>query len=179
MPPRRLPSPRTLLNTALAVAAVIAFAVLVARSDSSPGIEVQRRDPPGALDLVRVEIRGAVARPGVVTAAPGDRVADALTLAGGALPEADLGALNLARRIIDGEQIRVPTQGELTAMLLDLNEASASDLEALPGIGSARARAIIAARPYASSDDLVERDVLPADVYEAIRDRVTTGSTTP
>ncbi|PKN81689.1 MAG: hypothetical protein CVU47_05750, partial [Chloroflexi bacterium HGW-Chloroflexi-9] len=123
MPPRHLPSPRTLLHAALATAAVIAFAILVARTESSPGIEVQRRDPPGALDLVRVEVRGAVALPGLVTAAPGDRVGDALALAGGPLPEADLGALNLARRIIDGEQIRVPAQGELTAMLLDLNEA--------------------------------------------------------
>jgi competence protein ComEA len=179
MPPRHLPSPRTLLNAALAAAAVTAFAILVARTDPSPGIEVQRRDPPGAIDLVRVEVRGAVARPGLVTAAPGDRVGDALALAGGALPEADLGALNLARRVVDGEQIQVPARGDRAGMLLDLNEASASDLEALPGIGSTRARAIIAARPYASSDELVERDVLPADVYEAIRDRVTTGSSVP
>lgn len=179
MPPRRLPSPRTLLNAALAAAAVVAFTILVFRTDSSPRIEVERRDPPGALDLLRVDIRGAVARPGVVTTARGDRIVDALTLAGGALPEANLDALNLARRVVDGEQIRVPAQGEPTAMLLDLNEASASALEALPGIGSARARAIIAARPYASSDELVERDVLPVEVYEAIRDRVTTGGTAP
>lgn len=179
MPPRRLPSAHTLLNAALATAAVIAFVILVARTDSSPGVEVQRRDPFGALDLVRVDIRGAVARPGLVAAAPGDRVGDALALAGGALPEADLAALNLARRVVDGEQIRVPAQGEFAATLLDLNEASASDLEALPGIGSARARAIIAARPYASSDELVERDVLPAEVYEVIRDRVTTAGSIP
>jgi len=179
MPSRRLPSPRTLLNAALASAAVVAFAILVTRADSSPGIEVERRDPPGALDLVRVDVRGAVVRPGVVTVEPGDRVADALALADGALPEANLGALNLARRVIDGEQIDVPTRGDVTVALLNLNEASTSDLEALPGIGSARARAIIAARPYASSDELVERNLLPVDVYEAIRDLVTTRGAVP
>ena len=140
MPPRRLPSPRTFLNAALATAAVIGFVILVTRTDTSPGIEVERRAPSGALDLVRVAIRGAVARPGLVTVDPGDRVADALALAGGALPEANLDALNLARRVVDGEQIDVPTQGEATTALLDLNEASAGDLEVLPGIGSARAR---------------------------------------
>jgi competence protein ComEA len=179
MLPRRSLSPRTFLNTALAAAAVIAFAVIVTREGSSPGIEVERRDPPGALDLVRVDVRGAVARPGVVTVEPGDRVADALALAGGALPEADLGALNLARRVVDGEKIDIPTQGAVTVALVDLNEAPASALEALPGIGSARARAIIAGRPYASSDELLERNLLPADVYEAIRDLVTTGGVGP
>ncbi|MDO9446202.1 MAG: SLBB domain-containing protein, partial [Dehalococcoidia bacterium] len=164
---------------AFAAAAVVAFAILVVRTDSSPGIEVERRDPPGALDLVRVDIRGAVARPGVVTIEPGDRIGDALALAGGALPEADLNALNLARRVVDGERIDVPTRAAATVPLLDLNEASASDLEVLPGIGFARARAIVAGRPYASSDVLVEREVIPADVYEAIRDLVMTGGTAP
>ncbi len=176
------PSARTALNAALAAAALVAFLVLVGRVEESPGIEVERRDPPGQVDTLRVHVSGAVIAPGVVTLAPGDRVIDAIEAAGGPSADAAPDLVNLARRVVDGEQIGVPRAGEPATTLIDLNTASAADLEALPGIGAARSRAIIAARqaqPFISSDDLVARGILPADVYEAIRDRVTTGAPAP
>jgi competence protein ComEA len=66
--------------------------------------------PPTATILVHVV--GQVARPGVVTLTGGARVADAITLAGGASPGADLQHINLARSVVDGEQIYVPRPGE-------------------------------------------------------------------
>jgi competence protein ComEA len=61
---------------------------------------------------VVVHVVGRVARPGVVRLRQGARVADAITKAGGASRGADLGALNLARLLVDGEQVRVPKVGE-------------------------------------------------------------------
>ena len=56
--------------------------------------------------------------------------------------------------------------------LVDINHASQKDLEALPGIGEARAKAIIKGRPYKGKDDLVQKKVIPENVYNDIKDRI-------
>lgn len=66
----------------------------------------------GAGTDVVVHVAGAVARPGVVTLAPGSRVGDAVDAVGGARAEADLMSVNLARPLVDGEQVYVPVEGE-------------------------------------------------------------------
>jgi len=117
-----------------------------------------------------VHVSGAVRDPGVVTLPDGSRVADAITASGGAMPDARLDRLNLARRIEDGERIHVPRVGEdtpppeepasrgvLSDGRIDLNAASQADLETLPGVGPARAKAIIAereTRPFRTPGDL-------------------------
>lgn len=61
--------------------------------------------------------------------------------------------------------------GEATAPI-DINSASEEELRDLPGIGPARARAIVSGRPYSGKDDLVKRNIIPKNVYEGIRDRI-------
>lgn len=56
--------------------------------------------------------------------------------------------------------------------LVDLNSASAAELDALPGIGSARSAAIIKGRPYRGKDELVSKKILSESVYEGIKDKV-------
>ncbi len=164
-------STRRALNVALAVAAVLALLLLLP-DRGSRGIEIERRDPPPGVDEIRVDVGGAVARPGVVTVAPGAHVADAIEAAGGALPGAELEALNLALRLRDQDRVRVPAPGEATA-LLDVNRAGATELEALPGIGPVYAARVLASRDaegaYASVEALLERGVLPPHVFEQVR----------
>jgi DNA uptake protein ComE-like DNA-binding protein len=96
------------LNLALLASIVVALVVLATRCESATGIEVEIRDPRPGIDEIRVDTAGAVLIPGVIVAAPGDRVIDAIEQAGGFTEDADRGALNLARRVVDQDHIIVP-----------------------------------------------------------------------
>jgi competence protein ComEA len=65
-----------------------------------------------------------------------------------------------------------PSSAAPATGLLDINSASEADLDALPGIGKTRAAAIIKGRPYKGKDDLVNKKILPANVYKGIKDKV-------
>ena len=120
----------------------------VARSEPQPA------DSPPA-ELV-VHVAGKVHKPGVVRLPPGSRVLDAVDAAGGATNGADLTGLNLARLLTDGEQVlvgvpaptgaAVPTTPGTAPGPINLNTATASQLEELPGIGPALAARILAWR---------------------------------
>ena len=108
-------------------------------------------------DDVVVYVSGAVASPGVLTLPANSRVIDAITAAGGATPEADLESINLARILVDGEQIRVGVVGEsppsasagtgtVTQACVRLATATETELQTLPGIGPALAQRIISYR---------------------------------
>jgi competence protein ComEA len=119
---------------------------------------------------VVVSVVGLVARPGLVTLPSGSRVADAVTAAGGLLPEADPASVNLAAVVSDGQQIAVgipgapggpspaPAGSGNPAGPVNLNSATAAELDALPGIGPVLAQRIVEHReqngPFRSVDEL-------------------------
>lgn len=114
---------------------------------------------------LKVHVSGAVVTPGVVEVHAGARVADAVAAAGGATAAAELGAMNLAAPVRDGDHIAVPTVDESNgraalASGLDLNSASASELEALPGVGPVLAERIVEFREehgrFNSPEDLLD-----------------------
>ena len=104
---------------------------------------------PSALSIV-VDVGGRVRRPGLVTLPLGSRVADALRAAGGALRSRDLLALNLAAKVADGQLLLVgvpgaapSSGGAASSGPVDLNSATAEQLDALPGIGPVLAQHIL------------------------------------
>jgi competence protein ComEA len=125
--------------------------------------------PPGSGEAssdveVVVHVSGAVSERGVVILEAGARVVDAIDAAGGLTSEADTDRLNLARVLVDGEQVHVPEEGEPGPVpdtpaapgwtdggVVDLNRATQAELETLPGIGPGKAAAIIEHRESAGS----------------------------
>ncbi len=183
------------------------------RSSAGPGAG----QPAGTDRPVVVSVVGLVHTPGLVTLAPGSRIADALQAAGGALGGADTVGLNMARPLSDGEQIVVglaPASGQPTVLrssigpgsapvsgapagpasgpqsgprsgspsgsakpkpgeVLNLNTASAEQLDALPGVGPITAAAIVAWRQangrFTSVDQLGDVDGIGPARLEKLR----------
>lgn len=142
-------------------------------------------------DAVVVHVVGEVVSPGLVGLRPGDRVADAIEAAGGATPTAVLAGLNLARPVVDGEQVVVPAEGGpppppdqggppgTTGGVLDLNSADAAALDTLPGVGPVLAERIVAWREehgrFSSVDELVEVSGIGPALLGDVRDLVRAG----
>jgi competence protein ComEA len=152
--------------------------------------------PTATVAVVLVDVRGAVARPGVYSLPGGSRVQDALTLAGGLLSNADNRNLNLARKLNDGEQIYIPTQGEATLQsvpppartvrpatptktssgVININSATVEELDRLPGIGPAIAQRIVDYRnqngPFKKIEDLKQVRGIGDSLFAQIKDLV-------
>ena len=202
------------LNVALAVGVVAALigglVLLFADSRSPKGVVIATPERPLADEptpdatatpaALAVYVSGAVGAPGVYELPPNARADDALAAAGGASADADLERVNLAKRVSDGEHIRVPKRGDPAAPAaptsplpptyaqpgaaapplpdgkIDVNSADADSLETLPGIGPARARAIIEHRqangPFAGVDDLTQVRGIGEGILDSIRDLI-------
>jgi competence protein ComEA len=160
---------------------------LAGRNSDEPPV-VQTAPEPSAVptpQVILVDVVGAVARPGVVRLPAGARVLDALLAAGGMTADADLFALNKAAPLRDGARIYVPRPGEAVPAgalgstaetKVNLNSATANELDALPGVGPATAAAIVRARtakPFAVIDELQTRGLVSPKVFADLRDLVT------
>ncbi len=175
-------------------------AVLVYRMSNPPRVsEIAVVPPPSTASPspsatpapVYVYVSGDVKTPGVYEMSPGSRVRDAIESAGGALPDANLDAVNLAARVEDGEKIYVPRIGEPTpgkkagrssrtptptvVFPVDINKASLQELEALPRIGPSLAKRIVENRPYASIEDIMKVPGIGQSTFEKIKDKITVG----
>lgn len=133
--------------------------------------------------MVLVHVVGAVEEPGVVSLPENSRVHDALALAGGAQEDAELGGVNLARIVYDGEQIIVPRVGEPVVASsgegsgpISLSRADQETLETLPRIGPATAERIIAWRekngPFRSVEDLLAVSGIGPATLEGLAEHV-------
>ena len=164
-------------------------------SNDIGAVDTSTPEPP--VELI-VHVAGQVEQPGIVRLASGGRVIDAIEGAGGASAEADLAAVNLARPVIDGEQVYVPAPGELLPAsasgggagagagghgtdggVIDLNTADADALDTLPGVGPVLAERIIDWRTehgrFTSIDELAEVSGIGEKLLGRLRDKVRVG----
>jgi len=165
------------------------------RSDVGGGTQASdapaTSESPSAAAII-VDVAGWVRHPGVYEFHEGDRVIDAIEAAGGARPNASLEILNLAAPLADGTQVLVsraiaagsPVTGAAdpgvpgaTGGLVNINTASASELEALPGVGEVIAQRIVDYRtangPFTSADQLLDVSGIGESTLEEMRDSVT------
>ena len=133
-----------------------------------------------------IHVAGAVNAPGLVRLkSDGEpRVADAIEAAGGATADADLDSLNLARVIADGEKITVPDKTAQTSGtsagssdIININTASAEQLQTLPGIGKVMADNIVDYRTthggFSTVEEIKEVDRIGDKLFEKIKDKIT------
>ncbi len=159
---------------------------------------------PAGAGLITIHAAGQVSAPGVYSVPAGARVADVITAAGGLAPEADVDTLNLAAKVADGSRVYVPRKGEQVPPAggtsaaaggdggaavsaassagggpVDLNSATAEQLDTLPGVGPATAAAILTYRTrhgrFKSVTELLEVPGIGPSKLEALRPLVTVG----
>lgn len=139
---------------------------------------------------IGVYVVGAVMNPGVYFLPQGSRVADALEAGGGPTEEADLARVNLAKRVYDEEQIYVPKLGEENPPLpppsgssggqaggkININTATAAELETLPGIGPVLAQRIVDYRkangPFAATEDIKNVGGIGEVTFEGVKELI-------
>jgi len=168
----------TLLFTRQRPAPAAAPIAVVASASTSPSAPAASVTPSPAGEVV-VEVVGKVARPAVVTLPKGARVQDALEAVGGAKPGVDTSDQNLARVLVDGEQIRVgidpaPVTAPTTATgttgspgPIDINTASLEALQDIPGVGPVIASRIVTYREQNGGFQTVEQLLEVSGIGEA------------
>jgi competence protein ComEA len=154
---------------------------------AAPDTSAGSAGPSGRL---AVHVAGHVRHPGLVQLPVGSRVHDAIRAAGGVTSGADLDAVNLARKLADGEQVLIPGPGDPPPPLppgagptpgtpttpLDLNTATVEQLDTLPGVGEVTAGRIVAyrsAHPFTAVDELLEVPGIGQRRFEQLKDLVT------
>lgn len=124
---------------------------------------------------IYVHVCGAVQAPGVYALPEGSRLYEATALAGGLLDTADPDGVNLAREARDGEQVRIPYIDEKTETdgLVNINTAELEELCNIPGVGDAKARAILSYReangPFTSIEELTGVNGIKEGLLEQMR----------
>lgn len=182
----------------------VAFAIIIALLSTglilllvqAPRGEAVILRPPPTPQPIQVYVTGGVTNPGVYALPVESRRLDAVEAAGGFSAEAEPSGLNLAALLEDGEHLLVPTlvsnpglpgdqhpapqistQDAKSASLINLNTATQSELESLPGIGPVLAREIISYRdsngPFQNIEDVIEVKGIGPAKYDQIKDMIT------
>lgn len=168
--------------------------VLSAQTDEAPVVfDTQSVSSSGSGSL-RVDVAGAVNKPGVYTFPVSSRVDDAINAAGGLADDADgewlSKQLNRAAKLVDGGKIYIPGKAEKQVSTgqvagiaavgvveagntkVQLNHATQAELEALPGIGPATATKIINGRPYQTIEELRTKKIMGAAAFDKVKDMI-------
>jgi competence protein ComEA len=194
---RRLRVAGLVVSMIAVTGALLLVALLLARRPEMAPIEIRPPAPTATPRPTntpapwRVYVTGAVAHPGVVMVAANARVEDAVRAAGGCSSEVDLERVNLAALLFDGQHLRVPAVGEeLPAAVvddqpggpserIDINSATAEELDTLPGVGEVTAAKIIEYRqqhgPFQTVEAIMDVPGIGEAKFDAMRELITVG----
>lgn len=171
----------------LAVAGIVslAFGITQMNTQESAVVISDNSDPADESNSVLVDVAGAVKQPGVYSLPVSSRISDAIEKAGGITDDADstyiAKVINKAEVLQDGQKVFIPLMqsdavvinSESSNELININTASAKQLDELPGIGEVTADKIITNRPYSTVEDLVTKKAVSQSVLEKIQDQIT------
>lgn len=189
----RLPVYTSSQKQALALLSLLGVGLAIFLFLSTRGTAIAQESPKPALSIspvnttILVHVAGKVKKPDVYPMIQGSRVGDAIKAAGGALKGVDLSEINLARVLIDGEQIYVGTSQNMSTPrgktsknstgIININRASKIDFDSLSGIGPVIAGRIVTYRlqngPFMAIDDLLKVSGVGPKTLERIRPRLT------
>ena len=162
----------TLFLLVIIVAGGATFFLHHNKDTSVQSIKITPSPPP----QIQIHIVGEVLNPGIYTLEWESRVNDAVEIAGGFTPDADREAINLARKLRDGEQVRIYKRGEVPQKI-NINTADPWLLQSLSGIGPALSQRIVEYReekgPFQKTEDLRKVNGIGSKVYEKIEDKIT------
>lgn len=156
-------------------------------SSSDTNSTTQNKSEINNIQYIVIDINGAVNKPGVYTLKSGDRIIDAINIAGGLHEDVDLvyvaQKINRAQKLVDGQKIYIPFRFENTMTVgqdeenvgeqtntskISINNASQEELERLDGVGPVIAQKIIENRPYSTLDELVTKKVISETLFNKI-----------
>ncbi|CAK8053645.1 ComEA family DNA-binding protein [Eupransor demetentiae] len=163
--------------------AVVTDTALSSSSASSSSVKSSSKS-------LAVDLKGAVNKPGLYHCQEGERVSDLVKQAGGFTVEVDERAVNLAQKLVDGQVIVVPKQGEATSAntginasssvekkVVNINTASLEELQALDGVGAKKAEKIIAYRQskngFKKIDDIKAVEGIGDKRFEKLKEQIT------
>ncbi len=183
----KIPLALSLVGIVLIMGGVLAGSLNRSQKQNFPQESlVQKKD-------ISVDVSGAVKNAGVYQLNNESRVTDAISVAGGFLDQANKEFiskyLNLAQKLSDGSKIYIPFEGESLAgqgqagssgivagtgiqSKININTATQTEIESLPGIGPVTAAKIISQRPYRQVEELIEKKIVGQSVFEKIKDSV-------
>ena len=174
---------KTLLNIVYGILIGLLSAGVIWLAASRPHGEPVTLLPTATPGMLTVYVSGAVALPGVYSLPAGSRADAAVQAAGGFLPGAEEENINLAKPLEDGQQIDVPgivDTSHVNAGRVNINTATVTELDALPGIGPTTAQAIVDYRiqngPFQSVQDLQNVPGIGPATFANIEDYITIGT---
>ena len=172
---------------------IVTSVLLLTKKSKSSGVQFVENESSvsagASSSSIEADIQGAVINPGVYEMDLGSRVGDLIVLAGGLSSSADREwiAKNQAARLPDGAKLYIHSVGEpivdsgngaddilgiSSDSVININSASESELDTLPGIGPVTSQKIIAGRPYQTIEELKERKIVGQATYEKIKDLI-------
>lgn len=177
---------RALLLPALAALGFALFLLIASRGEAveAPPIKIVEN---AAKKTLFIHVAGEVKRPGVYPVIQGSRVVDAIKAAGGAKTGIELSQVNLARVLVDGEQIYLSKESAVKSSsnrakqkafngVVHINRATVSEFDSLDGIGPVIAKRIVKYRetngPFVDIADLQKVDGIGAKTFEKMKDRL-------